>query len=125
MGAPNDSPKMSPWSATFMADALAIAIPTDPVPAEQVTEGHPETGSVPLTEWDDRDVGVWVMTPGAMTDVETDEICIIIAGVGVVHRTLNGVRVEQALTPGAVFQLLDDEETVWVVSETVRKIYLA
>ena len=113
------------FSQTFMADALALIIPTEPVPDDQVTDGSPETGSIPLTEWDGRDVGVWVMTPGSMTDVETDEICIIIAGAGVVRRTINGARVEQELRPGAVFQLLDEEETLWVVTETVRKIYLA
>ena len=113
------------FSETFMADALALDIPTEHVPADQVTDGSPETGSIPLTEWDDRDVGVWVMTPGSMTDVETDEVCIIIAGAGVVHRTLNGVRVEQELRPGAVFQLLDGQKTLWVVTETIRKVYLA
>ena len=124
MGTRDASEKISPWSATFMADALALDIPTELVAAAQVDFGHPETGSVPLTEWDDREVGVWVMTPGAMTDVETDELCIIITGSGVVHRTLDGARVEQPLIAGAVFQLLKGEETLWVVTETVRKIYL-
>ncbi len=113
------------FSETFMADALALAIPTEHVPADQVTDGSPGTGSIPLTEWDDRDVGVWVMTPGSMTDVETDEVCIIIAGAGVVHRTLNGVRVEQPLIAGTVLQLHSGEETLWIVTETIRKVYLA
>lgn len=108
-----------------MADALALDIPTVPVPTAQIAAGQPETGSLALTDWADREVGVWVMTPGAMTDVEADELCIIIAGAGVVHRTIDGVRREQGLRPGAVFQLIDGEETLWVVSERVRKIYLA
>jgi uncharacterized cupin superfamily protein len=115
----------SPWSATFMAEANALVLETEPVPPEQVTAGSPETGAVVLTQWASREVGVWEMTPGQMTDVEADEVCVIIAGTGVVHRTLDGVGVEQPLTAGAVFQLLEGEETLWVVTETVRKIYLA
>jgi len=113
------------FSDTFMADALALAIPTEHVPANQATDGSPETGFVPLTENDGREIGVWVMTPGAMTDVETDEISIIIGGTGVVHRSVNGVRVEQPLIAGTVLQLHSGEETLWVVTQTIRKVYVA
>jgi uncharacterized cupin superfamily protein len=65
------------------------------------------------------------MTPGAMTDVEVDEFCVILAGAGEVHRSVNGAQVIQTLQPGVVLQLRDGEETLWVVERTLRKVYLA
>lgn len=117
------------FAAEYMADALAAVLSTEPVAADQVAAvegaGHPETGATVLGELDGREVGVWEMTPGAMTDVEVDELCIIIAGSGEVHRTINGKRVIQTLRPGSVLQLHDGEETLWVVSSTLRKVFLA
>jgi uncharacterized cupin superfamily protein len=113
----------------FMADALSAVIEREPITADQVAAvegaGNPETGTLVLGEFGDREVGVWEMTPGAMTDVEVDELCVIIAGLGEVHRTIDGQQVIQSLRPGVTLQLRDGEETLWVVSQTLRKVYLA
>ena len=52
----------------------ASAVPLDltPVPAGQVVAGAPKTGSLDLDE--DMGMGIWEMTPGAMRDVEIDEL---------------------------------------------------
>ena len=47
-------------------DAAALAIPLEPLPADQVVAGTPSTGFVELTS----SIGVWEHTPGTSTDVE-------------------------------------------------------
>jgi uncharacterized cupin superfamily protein len=113
------------FSDVFMADAANLTLSHDAVPGEQVVAGNPRTGSVVLGEWGGKELGVWEMTPGEMTDVEADELCVILSGSGIVRRVIGGQSVDQPLVPGAVFALLDGEETLWVVHETVRKVYLA
>lgn len=115
--------------AALAVDALDITIPLESVAPEQVPAlahaGNPQTGAVALGTFADREVGVWEMTVGAMTDVEVDELCIIIAGAGELHRTFDGKTAVQQLRPGSVVQLRDGEETLWVVTENLRKVYLA
>ncbi len=117
------------FTASLMADALEAVIATEAVSPDQVAAidgaGNPETGTLVLGEFAGREVGVWEMTSGAMTDVEVDEFCVIIAGAGKVHRTVDGAQVIHKLQPGVVLQLRDGEETLWVVTETLRKVYLA
>ena len=51
-------------------------------------------------------------------------IGIIIAGSGFVERTIDGEQVTQRLQPGVVILLRAGEETLWRVTETLRKVYL-
>jgi uncharacterized cupin superfamily protein len=113
------------FSDTFMADAASLTLPNIPVPAAQVVAGSPSTGSAVLGSWDGKELGVWQMTPGEMTDVEADELCVILSGSGFVRRQVGNAFVDQPLVSGAVIILLDGEETLWVVAETVRKVYLS
>jgi uncharacterized cupin superfamily protein len=113
------------WMTTYVFSALSADITTEPVPADQKISGEPETGTLVLGTWHDKEVGVWDMTVGEIHDVEVDEICIIIAGLGEVERTLHGETLVQLLQPGVVVKLHDQEKTIWRVKETLRKIYLA
>ena len=113
------------WTSSHFISALSADIPTEPVPIEQKISGEPETGTLVLGLWQDKEVGVWDMTVGEIHDVEVDEICIILAGSGEVERTLHGEKIIQKLSPGVVLELHDQEKTIWRVSDTIRKIYLA
>lgn len=113
------------WETNFFFDAASAELAMELAPAEQVLSGQPHTGLVELGVWLGRDVGVWEMSPGSMSDVEVDEVCIILSGAGSVQRTIGGATVHQELKPGAVFELHDGEQTIWTVKETVRKIYLS
>ncbi len=101
--------------------ARAIQIPLTDVPAEQRIAGAPKTGSVKLENFGNTVVGVWEMTPGTMRDVEVDEILTVLAGKATVefhdgkHLTLE---------PGTVARLHAGEQTVWTVTETLRKVYV-
>lgn len=59
-----------------MTDAAALSLPLEPVAAAQVREGSPATGYVELTD----EIGVWEHTPGTSTDVEADEVFVVLSG---------------------------------------------
>lgn len=112
------------FSAELCARASEVSIPHEPVPREQIVSGSPSTGTLELGQWHGLEVGVWEITPGVMTDVEVDELCIILSGAGTVERVIDGQPVHHTLAAGVVLKLLAGEATTWRVTETVRKVYL-
>ncbi len=120
-GRPSDLP------AGTVTDAAALALPPTPVPPDQIVAGTPATGVVELgavTPETAVQVGVWEMTPGAMRDVEADEVFVVIAGRATVafeEPPLPGIE----LRPGSIVRLTAGMRTVWTVHETLRKVYLA
>lgn len=106
--------------AGAMADAAAVAVAHEPVPADQVVAGAPSTG---IHELDER-TGVWEMTPGAMSDVEIDELFIVLAGEATVEFVDPALPTIE-LRAGSVVRLEAGMQTVWTVRETLRKVYVA
>jgi hypothetical protein len=92
------------------------------VASDQVADGHPRTGLATLGRFGGLEVGVWEMTPGVMRDVEADEVFVVIAGAAVVE-FMDGTA-PLTLKPGDVARLAQSAETVWTVTETLRKVYL-
>ena len=103
--------------------ALDLIIVRDPVAADQVVEGAPTTGFTTLTSFGELEVGVWEMTVGAMQDVESDEVFVVIAGRATV--TFDADDRVMDLSVGSVARLAAGEHTVWTVTETIRKVYIA
>ena len=110
---------MRPNTAVHAGDHF---IEHEAVASDQVVKGDPHTGLATLGRFGGLEVGVWEMTPGVMRDVEADEVFVVISG---------AARVEFAdgtppltLKPGDVVRLAEGAETVWRVSETLRKVYL-
>ena len=103
--------------------ALDLIIAGDPVAADQVVEGAPTTGFTTLTPFGELEVGVWEMTVGAMQDVESDEVFVVIAGRATV--TFDADDRVMDLSVGSVARLAAGEHTVWTVTETIRKVYIA
>lgn len=102
-------------------NALTVALVHEPLPADQVVSGAPTTGSLVLDERDGREIGVWEMTPGVATDVEVDEVFVVLTG----SATVEGVEDEPIeLGPGSTVTLTAGMRTVWTVRETLRKIYV-
>ncbi|GAA1767525.1 cupin domain-containing protein [Agromyces humatus] len=107
-----------------MTDAASAALSYEPVPADQVVAGSPTTGYVVLDEGPSGTVGVWEMTPGAMRDVEADEVFMVLAGAATVefeHPHSSPI----VLAPGSVVRLEAGMKTIWTVRETLRKVYVA
>jgi uncharacterized cupin superfamily protein len=104
-------------------EALAVDIPLRRVSAEDVLEGTPSTGAVVLGEFGGREYGVWEMTVGAVTDVEDDELFVVVAGAGTLELLDDETVVE--LVPGSVLTLTVGARTIWTVTQTLRKVWVA
>lgn len=123
--------------AGAVTDAAALPLDHEPVPVDQVVSGAPTTGYAPLEEPGGADaadaggelgelgeLGVWEMTPGAMRDTEVDEVFLVIAGratVEFVEPALPPIE----LRPGAIVRLDAGMQTVWTVTETLRKLFIS
>lgn len=93
-----------------------------PLPVSTVQQGSPEAGSRKLAALGVAEVGLWEMTPGAATDVEVDEVFVVLRGDATVAFD-DGESIE--LGPGSVVRLRAGDRTVWTVRETLRKIYIS
>lgn len=107
-----------------LVEAAALPLDHEPLPADQVVAGSPTTGTAVLHEANGTELGVWEMTPGTATDVEVDEIFIVLAGRGSV-RFDEPALPSIELSPGSVVRLTEGMHTTWTITETLRKIYLA
>jgi hypothetical protein len=108
----------APWvlavdAAELSADAL------DPA---DVLEGAPQTAS--RTLWADAggnvEHGIWEITPGTVTDVEADELFVVLSGRATIAFE-DGPTLD--VGPGDVCRLREGQRTVWTVHETLRKVY--
>jgi len=103
--------------------ALSHPIALEPVDADQVLAGSPLIGGAILGTIGDSEYGVWEMSPGSMSDVETDEVCVILTGAATVEFIDPERTVE--LRPGTVLRLDNGSRTIWTVAETLRKVWIA
>lgn len=112
---------------------LALRVEHHPLPADQVRAGHPTSGSAVLGVLGDGgvvgesgelgvEIGVWEMTPGVATDVEVDEVVVVLTGRARVE--FEGDMAPIEIGPGDVVRLPAGLRTVWTVTETLRKVYL-
>ena len=102
--------------------AAALTLDHQPVPSEQSVSGEPTTAADALDDFGGLEVGVWEMTPGVMNDVETDEVFVVLCGAATVEFAAGSDTLH--LGPGDVVRLAAGAETVWTVTETLRKVYL-
>ena len=109
-------------SGSDVTAAAALDLELEPVPSEQVVAGSPRTGSAALGEYAGREYGVWEHTVGASSDVEADEIFVVLSGAATVAFE-GGALVE--LGPGSLGRLYEGQRTVWTVTETLRKVYFS
>lgn len=91
--------------------------------ALEPSNGSAHTGSHTLTEFGGLEIGIWEMTPGVLTDVEADEVFVVLSGSATVEFTDGTAPL--TLGAGDVVRLAAGAETVWTVTETLRKVYLA
>ena len=102
--------------------AASLFVEHEPVAPDQVAGGQPRTGVGRLGMFGGLEVGVWEMTPGVMRDVEADEVFVVLTGAATVEFADGSPAL--VLKPGDVVRLADGAETVWTVTETLRKVYL-
>jgi uncharacterized cupin superfamily protein len=110
---------MRPNTAVHAVDHF---IEHEAVASDQVVEGHPHTGLATLGRFGGLEVGVWEMTPGVMRDVEAEEVFVVLCGAARVDFADDTAPL--TLKAGDVVRLAAGTETVWTVTETLRKVYL-
>lgn len=98
----------------------------EPVSAPQVLGGRPTTATRELGEICGLEFGLWEMTPGSATDVEAEELFVVIRGSGTVwiHEHNGFAAHEIHLMPGVVCHLEEGMHTSWSVLEPLRKVYV-
>ena len=102
-------------------DAATSELRFSDLPADACPEGPIATGVTMLAATDALEVGVWEHPAGTSTDVETDEIFVVLSGSGRV--ILDDGRVLE-LRPGTVGVLESGTATTWVVDEVLRKVWV-
>ncbi len=105
-------------------DALTLPLTHESLPADDVLIGRPTTAVHALATLGEVEVGVWEMTPGTASDVEVDEVFVVLSGrarIDFVEPALPAIEVG----PGSVVRLAAGQRTAWTVTETLRKIYIA
>jgi uncharacterized cupin superfamily protein len=104
--------------ASALADSDLQADALDPA---QVVSGDPQVRVLPLHDSDDLAIGVWQHSTGVSTDVEADEVFVVLSGSATVE-VADGPTLE--LGPGDVGLLPAGARTTWTIHETLRKIYV-
>ena len=93
----------------------------DPLDAEQVIEGSPETSDRALGEWGNGTLtGIWRCEPGRFSDVEVDESFVVLEGRATIEHQGSAYEVG----PGDVCILAAGAETIWTVHEPLLKVYV-
>jgi uncharacterized protein len=108
--------------AETVVDVAALELERDELPEEQVVAGTPEVRSRVLDASRDGRIerGVWEITPGVVTDVEADELFVVVTGRATIE-VEGGPTLE--VGPGDAVVLQPGWRTRWTVHETLRKVY--
>jgi uncharacterized cupin superfamily protein len=99
--------------------AATVPIGLEPVDG---AEGDQRAGATDLGAFGEGSFGVWTITEGVSTDVEVDEVSVILSGRGSVEDLATGATVQ--LTPGTVLRLAAGTRTRWTIVEPIRKVYV-
>ena len=106
--------------------APSVKLTHEPVSAEQSIAGDPSTATTRLGEIFGAEFGLWEMSAGTMTDIEAEELFVVLSGTATVliHEASGFAASELHLKPGSICQLSEGMHTTWVLDEPLRKIYL-
>jgi len=105
-------------SASSLPDSELDSAPLDPA---AIISGAPEVFHKGIYEGDDVTVGIWQHGVGVSSDVEADEIFIVLSGRATIEIE-NGPTLE--VGPGDVCSYPPGIVSTWTVHETIRKVYV-
>lgn len=107
-------------SARVLPAAAAALSPT-PLDPDQVVSGNPQVSALELLAGDGLEIGVWQHTTGGSTDVEAEEVFVVLRGRATIE-VAGGPTLE--VGPGDVGVLHAGDRTTWTVHEDLRKVYI-
>jgi uncharacterized cupin superfamily protein len=102
-------------------NAVAATVALQPLAPDYVVAGQPASGQLDLPSPPGLEVGLWEHTVGTSTDVEVDEVFIVISGRATIACD-QGPTIE--VGPGDVVTLVEGTATTWTVHEPLRKLYV-
>lgn len=102
-------------------DATKVPLSHAPLDAERNVSGDVTTAVRSEATLGDMEVGVWEHSVGTSTDVEVEEVFVVLEGRGTVTCDQGG-RIE--LAPGVVGLLPIGARTTWTVTEPLRKVWI-
>ena len=107
---------------TFAVRASEVQLQPEELEPSQIVAGTPATSGTVLWESADGRIvrGVWRCTAGTVTDVESDELFVVLEGRATIE-VEGGPVLEVA--PGSVCVLERGARTTWTVHEPLLKAY--
>jgi uncharacterized cupin superfamily protein len=102
-------------------DPGALTLTWEPVDPAKAISGRPVVGAAELASAHGVEVGVWAHTAGVSTDVEVDEVFVVLSGRATIECG-DGTVLE--VGPGDVGILPPGTTTRWTVHEDLRKVYV-
>ena len=102
-------------------DGAGAALTWSALDPGQCPDSVIETGVASLASTAALEVGVWAHPAGTSTDVEQDEVFVVLSGSGRVE--LGDGRV-LPLGPGTVGVLQAGTATTWIIDEPLRKVWI-
>jgi uncharacterized cupin superfamily protein len=105
----------------YVASAASMPLSKDPLDVTQIVSGNPEVSSHPIIDTEHLAIGVWEHTAGVSTDIEVDEVFVVLSGRATIKVT-GGPTLE--VGPGDVGVLETGAETTWTVHDDLRKVYI-
>ncbi|TDD12024.1 cupin domain-containing protein [Nonomuraea diastatica] len=111
-----DLGRMLATAGAFSVPVHDVQLTADELDPGQIVAGEPAASSLELGGGR----GIWEITPGVVTDVETDEIFVVLSGRATIA-VEGGTTIE--VGPGDVGLLAEGARTTWIVHETLRKVY--
>ena len=115
---------MNEIAAGTGVDAAGITLAHSALPDESVLAGSPTTAQHALAPVGVAELGIWEMTAGTASDVEVDEVFVVISGRATISFQDSELP-DLEVGPGSVARLGEGMRTVWTVTETLRKVYIA
>jgi hypothetical protein len=109
-------------AGSFAVSAASVPLVPGELEAAQVVAGSPEVTEAVLSESADGRVvrGIWRITEGTVTDVEEDELFVVLEGRATIEIE-GGPTLE--VGPGDVCVLERGARTTWTVHEALRKVF--
>lgn len=102
-------------------DATQVPLDHSALDPERNLSGDVTTAVRAEATLGDMEVGVWEHSVGTSTDVEVEEVFVVLQGKGTVTCDQGG-RID--LAPGVVGLLPMGAKTTWTVTEPVRKVWV-
>ena len=101
--------------------ATDLALEWAPVDPGASVSGDPSTGSAEVTSAGGVEVGVWSHTTGVSTDIEADEVFVVLSGRASIEFA-DGTVLD--VGPGDIGILPPGATTTWTIHEELRKVYV-